>query len=196
MKFKTIIADPPWKYRDKVNSETSKHVHQFGYGADKIRGRRGAEGYYPTMTMDDILKMPIQSLAEDNAHLYLWTTNAFMVEGHQVCKAWGFTPRTILTWTKGRLEGSRLILQIGMGSYLRNVTEHVIFAVRGKLRCKVKDEDTFLLAPRGKHSQKPDEFFQLVERCSDGPFLELFARSKRPGWMSWGNEVKSDLQIQ
>lgn len=193
--FRAIVADPPWKYRDKVNSETLNHVHRFGYGADKIRGRRGAEGYYPTMTMDDILAMPVKQLAEDDAHLYLWTTNAFMVEGHQVCKAWGFTPRTILTWAKGRVVKDRLSLQIGMGSYLRNVTEHVIFAVRGSLRCNVKNVPTLLLAPRSKHSQKPDEFFRLVETCSSGPYLEIFARQKRHGWASWGNEIANDVEM-
>lgn len=193
--FPCIVADPPWKYRDKVNSETLKHVHRFGYGADKIRGRRGAEGYYPTMTMQDILAMPVGALAPKNAHLYLWTTNAFMVEGHAVCKAWGFTPRTVLTWAKGRVRDGRLSLQIGMGSYLRNVTEHVIFAVRGSLRCKVKNVSTLLLAPRGRHSAKPDEFYKLVENCSEGPYLELFARQRREGWSAWGNEVASDVSL-
>ncbi len=193
--FRCIVADPPWKYRDKVNSETMNHVHRFGYGADKIRGRRGAEGYYPTMAMDQILALPVGGMAEKDAHLYLWTTNAFMVEGHQVCKAWGFTPRTILTLAKGRVTDNRLSLQIGMGSYLRNVTEHVIFAVRGSLRCNVKNVPTLLLAPRSRHSEKPYAFYYLVERCTDGPYLELFARRKRPGWASWGNEIVSDVEM-
>jgi N6-adenosine-specific RNA methylase IME4 len=193
--FRCVVADPPWKYRDKVNSETMNHVHRFGYGADKIRGRRGADGYYPTMTMDEILAMPVGAMAEKDAHLYLWTTNAFMVEGHQVCKAWGFTPRTILTWAKGRVVDERLSLQIGMGSYLRNVTEHVIFAVRGSLRCNVKNVPTLLLAPRTRHSEKPAAFYDLVERCTSGPYLELFARRKRHGWASWGNEIASDVEM-
>jgi N6-adenosine-specific RNA methylase IME4 len=190
------VADPPWKYRDKVNSATMKHVHRYGYGADKIRGRRGAEGYYPTMKLPEICALPIAELAAPDAHLYLWTTNAFMVEGHDVCRAWGFEPRTILTWAKGRIAEGKLSLQIGMGSYLRNTTEHVIFAVRGSMRCINRATPTLLLAPRTQHSAKPDSFFALVEATSCGPYLELFARRKRPGWAHWGNEITSDVEIR
>jgi N6-adenosine-specific RNA methylase IME4 len=116
----------------------------------------------------------------DRAHLYLWVTNAFMAEGHTVAKAWGFVPRTILTWVKPR---------IGMGHYFRNTTEHVIFGVRGSLPTKRKNARTDFTAPMGRHSEKPEMFYRLIESMSPGPYLELFARRAAPGWDTWGNET-------
>ena len=179
--FTTIVADPPWQYRDKVNAAIVRKVTAIGYGADKIRGRRGAEGYYPTMTIPEICALPVAEWAAPNAHLYLWTTNAFIVEAHAVARAWGFEPRTVLTWVKP---------QIGMGHYFRNNTEHVVFAVRGSLKVLRRNCPTAFTAPRTKkHSEKPEAFFQIVESMSPGPYLEMFARTQREGWWAWGNEV-------
>jgi hypothetical protein len=197
--FVSVIADPPWQYRDLVHAARVNGVKatDYGFGADKIRGRRGAEGYYPTMTVGEICDLYVPSLLNgsgrrrqgtlagyeiaEHAHLYLWTTNAFIEQAHQVCRAWGFQPRTILTWVK---------TQIGMGHYFRNNTEHVVFGVRGKLALKVKDQPTAFTAPRSKkHSEKPEAFYQIVERCSPGPYLELFARAERPNWTAWGFDV-------
>ena len=177
--FTTIVADPPWQYRDKLKM-----------GGDQAgtphRGHRGAESHYPCMATDDIcalggpghlVGLPIA----EPAHLYLWVTNAFMEDGHRVARAWGFTPRTILTWVKP---------QIGMGHYFRNNTEHVIFAVRGTLPTLRRDCPTAFTANRRRHSQKPDEFFEIVESMSVGPYLEVFARRPREGWTVWGNEVE------
>lgn len=182
--FQTILADPPWQYRDGVGPG-------IGFGADRIRGRRGAAGYYPTMGVGEICALGAAdgSIAghaiADNAHLYLWTTNAFMVEGHQVCVAWGFQPRTILTWVKPR---------IGMGWHFRNTTEHVIFAVRGSLRTQHRDVRTDFVGPVSRHSQKPEEIFRIVERQSPGPRLELFARQARAGWTCAGNDLSEAQQ--
>ena len=157
-------------------------------GADRIRGRRGAAGYYDVMSVKDICRIGGPgtiagfNIAE-NAHLYLWTTNAFMEDAHVIARHWGFTVRTILTWVKP---------QIGMGHYFRNNTEHALFAVRGRLDLKVKNQPTSFTAPRRRHSQKPDEFFQIVERCSPGPYVELFARLPRENWKVWGNEVPAE----
>jgi len=191
--FTTILSDPPWRYRDRVGPG-------LGFGADRIRGRRGAAGYYPTMSIEEIIAMyrPTlivggsrdRSLAQlagheiaDHAHLYLWTTNAFMVEAHRVAEAWGFRPRTILTWCKPR---------IGMGSYFRNTTEHVIFAVRGKLPVLRHDQKTHFDAPVGRHSEKPAIVYDIIERMSPGPYLELFTRARRDGWTSHGDELKCE----
>ena len=179
--YRTLVSDPPWNYRDRVGPG-------LGFGADRIRGRRGAAGYYPVMSVDEIAALGTDGeiagyRMSENAHLYLWTTNAFMEEAHRVARAWGFIPRTVLTWRKP---------QMGMGHYFRNTTEHVVFAVRGSLPIKVKNQRTDFTAPRGRHSEKPEAFFEIVERCSPGPYLELFARKRRPNWTSWGNEVPSE----
>lgn len=181
--FVTVVADPPWSYRDRVNASRVRGVKvaNYGMGADKIRGRRGAEGYYPVMETDDILSMSVKSCVAQNAHLYLWCTNAFVEQAHQIARGWGFEPRTLLTWVK---QG------IGMGYFFRNNTEHVVFAVRGSLRTKRRDMPTALHMPKSRvHSQKPALFYSLVEEMSPGPYLELFARKTRPGWMQWGNQV-------
>jgi N6-adenosine-specific RNA methylase IME4 len=180
--FTTIVADPPWSYRDKVHAARSRKLNNLiGYGADKIRGRRGAAGYYSTMTIDEIKALPVSKCAATNSHLYLWVTNAFVDEAFTIARDWGFEPRTMLTWVKPG---------IGMGHYFRNNTEHVVFAVRGSLRCKLRNQPTSFTAPKSKlHSQKPERFFEIVESMSPGPYLELFARGYRDGWMSWGNEV-------
>jgi N6-adenosine-specific RNA methylase IME4 len=141
--FRTITADPPWNYRDRVGPG-------LGMGADRIRGRRGAAGYYDLMSLEQIVALGAGGTvagfqASQNAHLYLWTTNAFMEQAHVVARAWGFLPRTVLTWVKP---------QIGMGHFFRNTTEHVVFAVRGSLPLHVKNQRTDFTAPRGRHSEK------------------------------------------
>lgn len=176
--YRTITADPPWAYRDAVGPGA-------GSGPDRTRGRRGAAGYYSTMSLDEIKALGAGGTvagyqAARNAHLYLWTTNAFIREAHEVAIAWGFAPKTVLTWIKP---------QMGMGAYLRNSTEHCIFAVRGSLRLHVKNQRTHFTASRRRHSEKPPEFFEIVERCSPGPYLELFARKRRENWHAWGFEA-------
>lgn len=174
MKYRTIVADPPWAYGDKL---------RIGSGPK----HRGADAHYQTKSLDWITSLPVGAVAEDDAHLYLWTTNAFMVEGHEVARAWGFTPRTILTWVK---------TQIGMDHYFRNNTEHVIFAVRGSQPLKVRNAPTAFTAPRGEHSAKPECFIDLVESWSPGPYLELFSRRHRMGWDVWGNESANTAQLE
>ena len=183
--FTTIVADPPWAYRDKVHAARVRRVTEIGYGAEKIRGRRGAEGYYPVMSLEAISALPVKGIATENAHLYLWTTNAFIEPAHQIARVWGFEPRTILTWVKPG---------IGMGHYFRNNTEHVVFAVRGRLPVLRRNQPTAFHAPKSKqHSRKPDEFYTLVESMSPGPYLELFARRSWDGWTSWGNEIREPV---
>lgn len=171
-KYPTIVADPPWSYRAKNGAPNAK----------------GPEGQYPTMTMDELYMLPVGGWAADSAHLYLWTTNTFLVEAHRLAEVWGFKPNTVLTWVKGRVEGGRLIQQIGLGSFFRTATEHVVFAVRGDLVAKGHDITTAFVSPRTGHSEKPQAFYDIVERMSYGPYLDVFARKQRLGWDTFGNE--------
>jgi N6-adenosine-specific RNA methylase IME4 len=168
-KFRTILADPPWD------------VQQVG--------KRGAEQHYRLMSLDRIMAMPVRELAEENSHLYLWVTNATLRDGYDVAEAWGFTVRSPLTWIKFRL---------GLGIYLRNMTEHLLFATRGKAPVNFRSQPTWINAPVQEHSHKPEEQFAVIERLSDGPYLELFARRQSPSradWSVWGNEIDSDISI-
>ena len=168
-KFKTVLADPPWDVQQK--------------------GARGAEQHYDLMTLDRIKHMPVADLVADDAHLWLWVTNATLRDGYDVAEAWGFTVRSPLTWVKFRL---------GLGNYLRNSTEHVLFATRGKAPVLNRSQPTWINAPVMEHSHKPEEQFALIERVSPGPYLELFAR-RRPSstadWSVWGNQISSDVQV-
>lgn len=140
------------------------------------------------MTLDEIAALPIASLADDNAHLYLWTTNAFLERTYDVARAWGFRPSQLLTWAKAPRG-------LGMGGAFTNTTEFVLFARRGSLKPLTRTDSSWWNWKRGKHSAKPDAFFDVVEAVSPGPYLELFARRKRLGWDSWGNEVESDIAL-
>jgi len=172
-RYRTIVADPPWGYRDKLGGP-----HE-----------RGAEGHYGTMTMSELFGLPVGMWACEDSHLYLWTTNAFLEEAHQLARAWGFTPRTMVTWVKGRLDHGRLIQHIGLGHFFRNSTEHILFCARGKLDVKQHDIPTAFIAERHAHSEKPAAFYDMVQRMSPGPYLDVFARKQRMGWDSWGDEA-------
>jgi N6-adenosine-specific RNA methylase IME4 len=162
--YRTIVSDPPWQY-----------------GNTSTRG--AAEDHYPTMTIEELCAIPVESWAHDEAHLYLWTTNGFLREAFDVMDAWGFSYKTTLTWVKP---------QLGMGNYFRSSTEHVLFGIRGGMRTLDCNQFNWFEAKRGRHSKKPGMFFDLVEKCSPGPFLEMFAREHpldRQHWNVWGNEV-------
>lgn len=165
-KYRTILADPPW------------NIYQ--------KGTRGAQAHYDLMDLDAIKAMPVADLAEQDAHLWLWVTNATLRHGYDVAEAWGFTVRSPLTWIKFRL---------GLGVYLRNSTEHLLFATRGKAPVQFRSQPTWINAPVQDHSHKPEEQYPLIERVSPGPYLELFARRHQPGWDKWGNQVETDIAI-
>jgi N6-adenosine-specific RNA methylase IME4 len=171
-KFKVIHADPPWP------------THQ--------TGALGALRHYDLMTMAQIKGMgeAIQELSEDDAHLWLWVTNATLRDGYDVMEAWGFTPRSPLTWIKPRFT---------LGNYLRNATEHVLFGTRGKAPVQFKSQPTWAYWPLLEHSVKPDEIYSVIDRVSgpDAKKLELFARRKPPvpNWSVWGNEIESDVSL-
>jgi len=164
-----IVADPPWKYDLRATDATH-------------RGNLP----YPPMTTDAICALPVGDLAEEGSVLWMWVTNGHLLgsrgvsDGLRVVHAWGFEPKALLTWVKPKL---------GLGHYLRNVTEHCILAVRGKPTIVLDNERTLLEATVREHSRKPDEFFALVEKLAPGSKFELFAREPREGWAAWGAEV-------
>lgn len=157
--FATIVIDPPWRY-----------------GNTATRG--AAEDHYPTMTFSELEALELPSL--DASHLYLWTTNNFIGDALDLCVSWGFEYKTMLTWVKP---------QMGMGNYFRSVTEHVVFGTKGSLPTLRNDRTNVINADRTRHSAKPDAFYDLVQEMSPGPYLEMFARTRRMGWHTWGNEA-------
>jgi N6-adenosine-specific RNA methylase IME4 len=180
LKFRTIVADPPWKYKTGANDSS---------GAERTKS--SAELRYSTMTTDDIAALRVAELADTSAHLWLWGTNMKLGEAYKVVAAWGFEPLSLLTWAK---------TQPGVGHYLRNNTEHCILAVRGKpMPPRGPGGSPFMasyfVAPRERHSAKPDRFYDVVEQVSPGPYVELFARTARMGWERWGDEVDSTVSL-
>ena len=158
----------------------------------KVAPEHGRLKRYPTMDLDEIKALPIDELAEDRAHLYLWVPNALLAEGLEVMKAWGFTYKGNIVWYKTRIDGGPD--GRGVGFYFRNVTEILLFGVRGKNIRTLKPGRTqvnIIATRKREHSRKPDEQYKIIEACSPGPFVELFARSKRDGWAQWGNDLES-----
>lgn len=168
-KFATILADPPWNIQQQ--------------------GGLGASRHYRLMSLEQIKHLPVADLATENAHLWLWVTNATLRIGFDVIDAWGFTPRSPLTWVKPRFT---------LGNYLRNATEHLLFATRGRAPVGFHSQPTWMFAPLQDHSHKPEEQYAIIERVSPGPYLELFARRRPPSdrdWSVWGDQVDSDITI-
>jgi N6-adenosine-specific RNA methylase IME4 len=174
--FRTILADPPWQFMNRTGKVAPEHRRL---------------GRYGTMTLDQIKALPVSRIAARQSHLYLWVPNALILEGLEVMKRWGFTYKTNIIWHKIRKDGGPD--GRGVGFYFRNVTELVLFGVRGSLRTAKpgRKQVNFLATRKREHSRKPDEIYPIIESCSYGPFLEMFARHSRAGWTSWGNEVDS-----
>jgi len=172
--FSTILADPPWQFQNRTGKMAPEH-------------KRLAR--YSTLTLSDIKEIPVADVAAPASHLYLWVPNALLAEGLSVMGAWGFTYKSNIVWHKIRKDGGPD--GRGVGFYFRNVTELVLFGVRGSMRTLPpgRTQVNFLATQKREHSRKPDEFYDIVESCSPGPYLELFARHRREGWENWGNEV-------
>lgn len=173
--FATILADPPWQFANRTGKMAPEHRRLRRYG---------------TMTLDEIKGLPVTEIAAERAHLYLWVPNALLPEGLQVMQRWGFTYKTNLIWYKVRKDGGPD--RRGVGFYFRNVTELLLFGVRGRgartLDAGRRLPNLFATCKR-EHSRKPDEHYALIEACSRPPFLELFARHSREGWCQWGDEL-------
>lgn len=175
-RFATILADPPWQFQNRTGKIAPEHKRLSRYG---------------TMELGDIMALPVSQIAAETAHLYLWVPNALLPEGLEVLKAWGFQYKSNLVWHKIRKDGGPD--GRGVGFYFRNVTELVLFGVRGKNARTLapgRSQVNFLATQKREHSRKPDEFYDIVESCSSGPRLEMFARGGRPGWSTWGNQAE------
>lgn len=174
-KFTTILADPPWQFQNRTGKVAPEH---------KRLSR------YPTMTLEQIQDLPINSITHPTAHLYLWVPNALLAEGLSVLASWGFTYKTNLIWYKTRKDGGPD--RRGVGFYFRNVTEMILFGVKGKNARTLdpgRSQENIICSQKREHSRKPDEQYSIIEACSPGPYLELFARGPRPGWFGWGNQA-------
>lgn len=185
--YKTIVADPPWPYKSNDLKASPKARPKTWNG---VTGGVSSSVRYGSMTMNELKGMKIP--AANDSHLYLWTTNSFLVEAHELAKAWGFKPKTLLTWVKTKKDSTP---SMKMGYYYRGATEHILFCVRGKLKLIGPPRPTAYLAPREEHSTKPQLFYDLAMEQSPGPYLELFARKKKEGWDAWGNQVESDIVL-
>lgn len=174
LRFKTVLADPPWQFANRTGKMAPEHrrLHR-----------------YPTMTIEEICALPVKELLASQAHLYLWVPNALLGWGLQVMQEWGFTYKTNIVWYKIRKDGGPD--GRGVGFYFRNVTELLLFGTKGHFRTLQPGRRMVNLVATQKreHSRKPDEMYGLIESCSPGPYLELFARHERDGWIQWGNEV-------
>jgi N6-adenosine-specific RNA methylase IME4 len=172
IRYRTILIDPPWP--QTISGEWKKHKV-----AKKLP--------YKTMSVQKIKELPINNIAEEGAHLWLWTTNQFVKEAYEVAAAWGFKVLTVITWVKPS----------GCGNWFVSRTQHCLFGYKNKCqfnKSRYKPTVFYSNLPK-KHSEKPEDFYELIESISDAPRLELFARKKRKGWNSWGDEIKSDVKF-
>jgi len=174
-RFPTILADPPWRFTNRTGKMAPEH---------KRLSR------YATLTLDDICALPVSDHAADTAHLYLWTPNALLPEALRVMDEWGFVYKSNIVWHKIRKDGGSD--GRGVGFYFRNVTEVILFGVRGKKARTLapgRSQVNLIATRKREHSRKPDEQYDLIESCSPGPYLELFARGTRPNWTRWGDQA-------
>lgn len=177
--FSTILIDPPWRFTNRTGKVAPEHR----------RLRR-----YPTMSFEEIAALPVSQHARECSHLYLWCPNALLREGLEIMAEWGFTYKTNIVWYKTRKDGGPD--GRGVGFYFRNVTELLLFGVKGRMRTLApgRRQVNILLSRKREHSRKPDQIYEIIEACSPGPYLELFARERVEGWTGWGDEVDTYLK--
>ncbi len=174
-RFATVLADPPWQFQNRTGKVAPEHKRLSRYG---------------TLALPDICALPVAGIVTETAHLYLWVPNALLPEGLQVMQAWGFTYKSNIVWHKVRKDGGPD--GRGVGFYFRNTTELLLFGTRGKNARTLnpgRSQVNIIRTMKREHSRKPDEQYDLIESCSPGPFLELFARGKRRHWIGWGNQA-------
>lgn len=176
--FATVLADPPWRFANRTGKVAPEHRR-----LDR----------YSTMSLDAIKALPVRDVVARDAHLYLWVPNALLVDGLAVMESWGFRYVSNIVWAKRRMDGGPD--GRGVGFYFRNVTELLLFGVRGSMRTLPpgRSQVNMIETRKREHSRKPDEQYDLIESCSPGPRLEMFARHGRPGWTLWGNEAADDV---
>jgi len=175
-KYSTILADPPWQFTNRTGKVAPEH-------------RRLSR--YTTLTLAEICEIPVADAAADQSHLYLWVPNALLPDGLAVMRAWGFTYKTNIVWHKVRKDGGPD--GRGVGFYFRNTTELILFGIKGKIRTLApgRSQVNIIKSMKQEHSRKPDEQYRIIEECSPGPYLELFARGKRKGWTLWGDQSEN-----
>jgi N6-adenosine-specific RNA methylase IME4 len=179
-RFSTVLADPPWRFQNSTGKVAPEHRRLSRYG---------------TLSLDEIKVLPVEGITAATAHLYLWVPNALLAEGLAVMSAWGFTYKSNIVWHKIRKDGGPD--GRGVGFYFRNVTEIVLFGVRGKNARTLapgRSQVNFIATRKREHSRKPDELYQIIEACSPGPYVELFARGERVGWRAWGNQANASYR--
>ena len=179
-RFATVMADPPWRFVNRTGKMAPEHRRLSRYG---------------TMTVEEIGALPVADIVAPTAHLYLWVPNALLPEGLQVMQAWGFEYKTNIVWHKVRKDGGSD--GRGVGFYFRNVTELILFGVRGKNARTLppgRTQVNYIGTRKREHSRKPDEQYELIEACSPGPYLEMFARGARPSWAVWGNQADDSYE--
>lgn len=181
MRYRTIVADPPWPYK--------KEPLRFAWRRGRPSGEGKAMLPYSTMTLEAIAELPVRGLAERDAHLYVWTTQRFLRWTYAIVEAWGFVPAKTLVWCKAPTG-------FALGGTYGSASEFVVFARCGRLPAKAKVPRDWFEWPRGAHSAKPEAFFDLVESVSPGPYLELFARRQRLGWDTWGDEALNHVDLE
>ncbi len=179
-KYKTIYADPPWQFQNRTGKVAPEHKRLTRYD---------------TMTLDEIKQLPVSDIVDEKGHLYLWVPNALLPEGLEVMKAWGFEYKTNIIWEKVRKDG--MPDGRGVGFYFRNVTEILLFGIKGSKNRTLdpgRTQVNLIRSIKREHSRKPDEFIPLIENCSPAPYLELFARGDRKNWDMWGNQATEDYE--
>lgn len=179
-KFRTMLVDPPWRFQNRTGKVAPEHRRLSRYG---------------TLSTEEICALPIGQIAQPTSHLYLWVPNALLPDGLRVMEAWGFSYKANIVWHKIRKDGGSD--GRGVGFYFRNVTELLLFGVRGKnarTEAPGRSQVNYIASRKREHSRKPDEQYELIESCSKGPYLELFARGTRPHWTYWGDQATSDYR--
>ena len=179
-KFATIYADPPWRFQNRTGKVAPEHKRLNRYG---------------TMDLEEIKSMPVEQIAAEKSHLYLWVPNALLPEGLEVMKSWGFEYKGNIVWEKVRKDGQPD--GRGVGFYFRNVTEILLFGIKGtnnRTLDPARSQVNLIRTQKREHSRKPDEIIPIIERCSPGPFIELFARGDRDGWAMWGNQADASYE--
>lgn len=177
--YGTVLADPPWRFQNRTGKMAPEH---------KRLSR------YPTLSLDEIKEIPVHLVAAKSSHLYLWVPNALLKEGLEVLESWGFKYKSNIIWHKVRKDGGPD--GRGVGFYFRNTTEMILFGVRGSMRTLKpgRSQVNIIRTMKQEHSRKPDELYQIIEECSPGPFLELFARGSRQNWNVFGNQANNDYK--
>jgi len=192
-KYNVFYIDPPWKI--KAGRALNGYKMENGKQLFVPVSNKSRDTEYPSMTIEQIKNLNVKEVAAENAHLYMWVTNSHLPYAFEIIKHWGFDYSTTIVWAKNRMGG-------GLGGTFKITTEYLIFAKRGKLKALKSIDSTWHNVKRTyengypKHSKKPDYFYEIIEQTSPGLKLEMFARQKREGWDSWGNEIENDVELK